>query len=231
MQTNYLITGANRGIGLEFSKFIVSNGDRLIAICRKPDEAIELMDLSKKFQDRVLVFAADVSKDTDLSNVASCINTPIDVLICNAGMMSDKGGIVSDSNKGNNVSNILMTNIAGPFYTVRSFLPQLKCGKKPRIAIISSHMGSQNHQGKSSYFYRASKAGVNNIMVTLSNELKSDGIIVNSFHPGWVRTDMGGDNADISPEESAKNILKQLHKLTLTDTGLFLNYNGIKLSL
>ena len=146
-------------------------------------------------------------------------------------MMSDQGGITSRANESDVVSNILMTNIAGPFYTVRSFLPQLKLGKNPRVSIISSYMGSQKHQGASSYFYRASKAGVNNIMVTLSNELKSEGIIVNSFHPGWVRTDMGGKNANISPEESAENILKQLRKLNLTNTGLFLNYNGTELPL
>ena len=231
MQTTYLITGANRGIGFELSKHIVSNGDRLIAICRKPKEAMELNELSRKFKDRIMIFSADVSHDIDLLSVASQIDFPIDTIICNAGMMSDQGGITSRANESDVVSNILMTNIAGPFYTVRSFLPQLKLGKNPRVSIISSYMGSQKHQGASSYFYRASKAGVNNIMVTLSNELKSEGIIVNSFHPGWVRTDMGGKNANISPEESAENILKQLRKLNLTDTGLFLNYNGTELPL
>jgi NAD(P)-dependent dehydrogenase (short-subunit alcohol dehydrogenase family) len=231
MQTTYLITGTNRGIGFELSKRVVSNGDRLIAICRKPEEAIKLGELLIEYNDHMTIYAADVSNDIDLLDVASQIDCPIDTIICNAGMMSDQGGIVSRANESNIVSNILMTNIAGPFYTVRSFLPQLKLGKNPRIAIISSQMGSQKHQGASSYFYRASKAGVNNIMVTLSNELKSAGIIVNTFHPGWVRTDMGGKNANISPEESAENILKQLRKLNLTDTGLFLNYNGTELPL
>jgi NAD(P)-dependent dehydrogenase (short-subunit alcohol dehydrogenase family) len=92
-------------------------------------------------------------------------------------------------------------------------------------------MGSQHHQGSNAYFYRASKAGANNLMVTLANELKADGIAVTSFHPGWVRTDMGGADADISPQESAAGLLAQFRGLTLKDSGAFLNYDGKSLPL
>jgi NAD(P)-dependent dehydrogenase (short-subunit alcohol dehydrogenase family) len=87
-------------------------------------------------------------------------------------------------------------------------------------------MGSQQHQGTSAYFYRASKAGANNIMVSLANELQPQGIAVASFHPGWVRTDMGGDHADISPEESAHGLVQQFDSMSLVQTGGFFNYDG-----
>jgi NAD(P)-dependent dehydrogenase (short-subunit alcohol dehydrogenase family) len=129
------------------------------------------------------------------------------------------------------MSQVMMTNMAGPFFAARAFLPQLRSSKRPRIAIISSYMGSQQHQGATTHFYRASKAGANNLMVTLSNELKADGIVVTSFHPGWVRTDMGGEGADISPEESAGSLLTRFRSLTLQQSGAFLNYDGKSLPL
>ena len=92
-------------------------------------------------------------------------------------------------------------------------------------------MGSQQHQGASAYFYRASKAGANNIMVTLANELKGDGITVAAFHPGWVQTDMGGANADITPAQSAAGLVAQCQALTLDKTGGFFNYDGKPLPL
>ncbi len=92
-------------------------------------------------------------------------------------------------------------------------------------------MGSQQHQGASAYFYRASKAGANNIMVTLANELKASGVTVASFHPGWVKTDMGGSNADITPVESAAGLLLRFQSLTLANTGSFINYDGKALAL
>jgi NAD(P)-dependent dehydrogenase (short-subunit alcohol dehydrogenase family) len=92
-------------------------------------------------------------------------------------------------------------------------------------------MGSQQHQGASAYFYRASKAGANNIMVTLANELKAEGITVVSFHPGWVKTEMGGSGADITPKESASGLIKQFQSLKISNTGTFLNYDGKSLPL
>jgi NAD(P)-dependent dehydrogenase (short-subunit alcohol dehydrogenase family) len=92
-------------------------------------------------------------------------------------------------------------------------------------------MGSQQHQGASAYFYRASKAGANNIMVTLANELKAEGITVASFHPGWVKTEMGGSGADITPKESASGLIKQFQALKISNTGSFLNYDGKSLPL
>ena len=231
MSTTYLITGANRGIGLELSKNVLSAGDRLIAICRQPDTATELQTLVKKSDGRAQIFGADVSQAATLDDLAQRLDATIDVLVCNAGVMSARGSLTDPQNTVDSVSTVLMTNIAGPFFTARAFVKNLKQSKQPRIAIISSYMGSQQHTGAGAYFYRASKAGANNIMVTLANELKAQGIAVASYHPGWVQTDMGGSAADISVSVSATGLIKRFRELDLAKTGRFCNYDGSDLPL
>jgi NAD(P)-dependent dehydrogenase (short-subunit alcohol dehydrogenase family) len=100
-----------------------------------------------------------------------------------------------------------------------------------KIAIISSLMGSQQHSSSNAPIYRASKAAANNLMRTISNQFINDNVIVASYHPGWVRTDMGGSHADISPEESAEGLMKQFLNLKSNDTGKFFNYDGSVLPL
>ncbi len=231
MTTTYLITGANRGIGLEMSRQILKSGDHLHAVCRHPASATELKALIDASQGRGQIYKADACDELALAHIANTIVGGIDIVVCNAGVMSARGGIEDAENTADAVSAVLMTNIAGPFFTARAFLKQLKLGKTPKICIISSFMGSQQHQGASAYFYRASKAGANNIMVTLANELKASGVTVTSFHPGWVKTDMGGSNADITPVESATGLLQRFQSLTLANTGSFINYDGKALAL
>ena len=231
MTDTYLITGANRGIGLELARSVVAAGGRLIAVCRQPAKAVELNALCEQSKGAAVIYAADACDATALQSIAEQERGSIDVVVCNAGVMSAYGGVEDTDNTAESISQVLMTNMAGPFFTARAFLPHLKASPRPRIAIISSYMGSQHHQGTNAYFYRASKAGANNLMVTLSNELRSDGIVVTSFHPGWVRTDMGGAGADISPQESAAALLTQFRSLTLKQSGTFLNYDGKPLTL
>jgi len=226
MPETYLITGANRGIGLEMARGVLAAGDRLIALCRQPAKAVELAALIESSNGAGLMCGADVCDAAALQAIAQQVQGSIDVVVCNAGVMSAYGGVEDADNTAESISQVLMTNMAGPFFTARAFLPHLKTSKRPRIAIISSYMGSQHHQGSNAYFYRASKAGANNLMVTLANELKAEGIVVTSFHPGWVRTDMGGTGADISPQESAAALLAQFRGLTLKQAGAFLNYDG-----
>ena len=231
MTTTYLITGANRGIGLEMSRQILQSGDRLYAVCRNPETATELNKFVQESNGRGQIFKSDAYDEIALANVANAIVGGIDVLVCNAGVMSARGGLSDAENNVASVSEVLMTNTAGPFFAARAFHKNLKLSSAPRICIISSYMGSQQHQGASAYFYRASKAGANNIMVTLANELKSDGITVASFHPGWVKTEMGGSGADITPQVSASGLIQQFQGLKIANTGAFLNYDGKSLSL
>ncbi|MFZ9990360.1 MAG: SDR family NAD(P)-dependent oxidoreductase, partial [Burkholderiaceae bacterium] len=110
-------------------------------------------------------------------------------------------------------------------------LTPLSRSSQPRIAIISSYMGSQQHTGSGAYFHRASKAGANNLMVTLTNELRDQGIAVAAYHPGWVQTDMGGASADLTPQESATALLARFEALDMAHTGCFINYDGTPLPL
>lgn len=231
MTTTYLITGANRGIGLEMSRQILESGDRLYAVCRNPETATELNKFVQESNCRGQIFKSDAYDEIALANIANAIVGGIDVLVCNAGVMSARGGLSDAENNVASVSEVLMTNTAGPFFAARAFHKNLKLSSAPRICIISSYMGSQQHQGASAYFYRASKAGANNIMVTLANELKSDGITVASFHPGWVKTEMGGSGADITPQVSASGLIQQFQGLKIANTGAFLNYDGKSLPL
>ena len=119
-----------------------------------------------------------------------------------------------------------MVNVAGPFLTVQNLYGNLNKEIGSKIAIISSLMGSQTHTASNAAIYRASKAAANNLMRTISNQFLSENIVVSSYHPGWVRTDMGGKFADISPEDSAKGLLEQFLNLKKEDTGRFFNYDG-----
>ena len=210
MTDTYLITGANRGIGLELARSVVTAGGRLIAVCRQPAKAVELNALCEQSKGAAVIYAADACDATALQRIAEQELGSIDVVVCNAGVMNAYGGVEDTDNTAESISQVLMTNMAGPFFTARAFLPHLKASPRPRIAIISSYMGSQHHQGTNAYFYRASKAGANNLMVTLSIELRSDGIVVTSFHPGWVRTDMGGADAPLDIDSSCKGMVQQV---------------------
>jgi NAD(P)-dependent dehydrogenase (short-subunit alcohol dehydrogenase family) len=213
------------------SRQILQSGDRLYAVCRNPETAAELNNLVHESNGLAQIFTSDACDEAALANIADKIVGGIDVVVCNAGVMSARGGLGDVANNAASVSAVLMTNTAGPFFTARAFQKNLKLSSAPRICIISSYMGSQQHQGASAYFYRASKAGANNIMVTLSNELKADGITVASFHPGWVKTEMGGSGADITVQESASGLIQQFQALKISNTGTFLNYDGKPLPL
>tara|TARA_E500000178_G_scaffold4543_2_gene4760 strand:- start:2070 stop:2762 length:693 start_codon:yes stop_codon:yes gene_type:complete len=230
MSYKFLITGANKGIGYALTCEVLDKGYDVIALCRDTSNTINLDELNSAYKDNLKIFKADVANEDRLRDISDSIDG-IDVIICNAGIMGAKGGMFDQQNTPNTILNVLMTNIAGPFFTIRAFMEKLKTSEKPKIAIISSHMGSQQHGSNNAYFYRASKAAVNNLMVTFSNELQSYNISVAAFHPGWVRTDMGGQYASLSPEQSAKALFKLIMKLNMEDSGNFFNYDGNNLHL
>jgi NAD(P)-dependent dehydrogenase (short-subunit alcohol dehydrogenase family) len=120
----------------------------------------------------------------------------------------------------------MMTNVAGVFFAVRAFLPHLKRAARPRIAIVSSVMASTAKAPGGSYIYRASKAAATNLARNLATDLRPDGIAVGAYHPGWVRTDMGGGSADIDAATSASGLIKRFERLGLDETGTFEDYRG-----
>lgn len=217
-----LITGANRGIGLAMARHALARGHKLIATAREPDAATDLKALSGDITIREL----DVTDEASLAAFAKAVTEPIDLAILNAGVLNSYGTLESPDHTAEAWRTVLMTNIAGPFLTARTILPNLMKADTPKIGIISSKMGSSATAQGQAYPYRASKAGANNVAVNLAAELESRGIAVGTYHPGWVRTDMGGQSADISVDESAVGLLDRFEALSLETTGVFESYQG-----
>ena len=225
MGINYLITGANRGIGLALTAEVLRNKEKVISLCRESSDSDELVSLQNANPSLVELCKADVTDEKDLINASKNIEH-LDILVCNAGIMGARGGMTDKDNDHNGISDVLMTNVAGPFFTIRAFLNKIKRSENPKIIIISSQMASQKHSRSESYFYRASKAAINNIMITFSNELRRSEIPIVSVHPGWVRTEMGGSFATLSTQESARSLYKFIQKIDMTKSGHFYNYDG-----
>ena len=152
--------------------------------------------------------------------------SPIDLLICNAGQYLARSGLDDPEYTYDAWHTMMMTNVAGIFFTVRALLTRLAQAAEPKIAIVSSIMASSEQAPGGSYIYRASKAAATNLARNLAADLKQQGIAVGAYHPGWVRTDMGGPSAAIDVEESAKGLMQRFDALTLATTGVFEDYRG-----
>lgn len=216
-----LITGSNRGIGLELVKESLSKNFSVIGTFRNKENSQELFQLNSN---NIKLFEMDVVDEKSVLDVSKNIHKPIDYLICNAGINNGYGSIFDQDHTHEKMLEVLNVNVIGSILTVKHFSKILN--KDAKIILISSIMGVQNHSGSSATIYRASKAAVNNIMISISEEFKSKKITVVSFHPGWVRTDMGGPNATLSTKESASSLIKNFENLTFENTGKFFNYDG-----
>jgi len=228
MSKTLLITGANRGIGLEMTRQAVARGDNVIACTRNALESPDLVALAKQ-HDSITVLGLDVCAETDMKQIAAGMKRPIDILVCNAGTLNSYGGLQAPDHDTASIANVLMTNIAGVFFTARSFLPHILDGTPGKIAIISSIMGSQELADSNAPIYRASKAAATNLARTMAVELAPQGVAVGAFHPGWVRTDMGGPQASTSPQDSAAGLLHRFDALSLATTGIYEDFQGNKL--
>jgi len=211
-----LITGANRGIGAALAAKALEAGYQVIGTARNIsglDPAINWVEL-------------DVTSSSSLSSFSEAIAArPLDLVICNAGIYPDKGLSGIADYKAEIWQSAMQVNVIGVWQTIQAVLPNLRASRG-KIAIISSIMASSSRAPGGSYAYRASKAAVTNLACNLATDLKPEGIAVGSFHPGWVRTDMGGDEADITLGESAEGLWERFAKLSLANTGVFESYNG-----
>ncbi len=224
MPKTTLITGANRGIGLALAHLATERGDRVLAAARRPGAALALADLARR-NDNVSVLTLDVTKPEGIA-AASIDDTAIDLLICNAGQYVARGDLDDPEYTYDAWHTMMMTNVAGIFFTVRAFLSRLRQAAEPKIAIVSSIMASSERAPGGSYIYRASKAAATNLARNLAIDLKEQGIAVGAYHPGWVRTDMGGSSATVDVEESAKGLMQRFDALSLATTGVFEDYRG-----
>jgi NAD(P)-dependent dehydrogenase (short-subunit alcohol dehydrogenase family) len=227
--TTILITGANRGLGLEFVAQYAKGGAAIHAACRRPEKAKELIELANAHPGKITVHTLDAASDASVAHLKREIGeTPIDILVNNAGVY---GG---DKQNHGDVDfsswlDVLNVNTLGPIRVMEALTPNLKAGKDKKAIAITSMMGSTAGNNGGYLAYRSSKAALNNAMRGLSLAMKADGVIVVPIHPGWVQTDMGGPNAPLKPPESVSGMRKVIAGLTLADSGRFLDYAGKEL--
>ncbi len=225
-----LITGANRGLGLEFCRQYAEQGAQVIAICRNPESAETLQALAGRFAN-LEVYALDVADFCQIEMFSKQLaGSSIDVLINNAGIYGDN----ADSRFGQlNYDDWLRTltvNTMAPVKMAEAFLPHLLKGQSKLIVAVSSLMGSMtDNTSGGSLMYRSSKAALNAAMKSLSIDLQVKNIGVLILHPGWVRTDMGGPNGLIDVEESVSGMRRCIDSFDMTDTGCFIRYDGNRL--
>ena len=215
------ITGANRGIGLELAKEALAKNYFVIGTTRNNKTNDELNNIQNQ---NLNVIKLDISNEKSCVEASNFVNKPIDYMVCNAGINNGYGSFLDEDHSPSKMLEVLNVNVIGCILTVRNFQKFLNYNSK--IILISSIMGVQQHNSSNATIYRASKAAVNNVMVSMSEEFKAKKITVVSFHPGWVRTDMGGPNATLSAKQSASTLIKSFENLTFEKTGRFYNYNG-----
>ena len=214
--TTTLITGANRGVGAEVARRMKARGDRVIG-CARSGEA----PLASE------AWPLDVTDPASLEALEKRLEgEALDLLVCNAGALIGRGPIEDDIYTHEAFANVLSVNVTGVFMTIRACLPALRRAHLGKIAVISSQMGSSERAKGNAYLYRASKAAATNLAVAMSKELAAEGIAVGAYHPGWVRTDMGGSDADISVETSAEGLIKRFDALSVETAGCFEFYSG-----
>ncbi len=223
--TSALITGANRGIGLELSQQYFTNGDRVYACCRNPDSAQELTALAKASAGKVSIHSMDVSSEESIKHCAQELSeATIDVLINNAGVYGGEHQSFGDANL-NDWLMTLQINTIGPFRVAEAFQQHLLSAQDPKMLTVSSQVGASTFS-MPIYAYSSTKAAVNKVMQILATEWQQHGISICLIHPGWVQTDMGGPDATITPQESAEGIRKVIEKMDMTNTGSFFKWNG-----
>ena len=217
-----LITGANRGLGLELARQYLADGWRVIACCRSPEKAADL----KKLGHKVEMHALDVTSQASIEHLAKALNhTPIDVLINNAGLHGDRRPFgntdVALWNK------IFEVNTIAPVQILAALLENVAASAQKKVVNISSKVGSiGDGPTGGSYAYRSSKTALNMAMVNAAHELKARGLTILLIHPGWVQTDMGGPTAPVSIEQSITGIRRIIDKSTQAETGHFYDYTG-----
>jgi len=220
-----LITGANRGIGLELTRRYASDGWSVHACCRNPDKAKTLKALGGD----IALHRVDVIDGLRVASFARELSGEgIDLLINNAGVSGPRTGFGKTDY--DEWLGVLKTNTLAPMRMVERFVEHVARGERKCIAMISSIMGSvgANSSG-GAYIYRSSKAALNAVSKSLSIDLRARGITIVMFHPGWVRTEMGGPEASIDVETSAAGIQSVLSRVTPRDNGAFFNYDGTEI--
>jgi NAD(P)-dependent dehydrogenase (short-subunit alcohol dehydrogenase family) len=218
--TTIMITGASRGLGLEFARQFYSEECRVIATCRNPKKANELNSIGD-----IDVHSLDVTDDKSVANLADKLRGEnIDILINNAGVIGQREGF---GRLDYDIwAETMDTNVFGPMRVAEAFRDNVMNSEKKQMIFITSRMGSITEAVPNAYVYRSSKAALNMAVKCLSAELAEQGLIAVLFHPGHVQTDMGGQAAPVMPHTSIEGMKNQIVALTRDDNGRFLSYDG-----
>jgi len=217
-----LITGANRGLGLEFARQYKEDGWNVLACCRNPEEGKELSKITSN------IYKLDVSNFEQIDKLASLLKgESIDVLINNAGISGNGSKNKFGSMNYDDWEKTMRINCMAPFKLSEALIENVEKSEEKTIVSITSKMGSigDNELGRA-YIYRSSKSALNMTMKSLSIDLKEKGIKIAVLHPGWVKTDMGGPNALIDVETSISGMKKVINNLTEDQSGKFFDYSG-----
>jgi NAD(P)-dependent dehydrogenase (short-subunit alcohol dehydrogenase family) len=222
-----LITGASRGLGFEVAKQYAVEGWRVIACCRKPEDAIALKKLAPSARDMVSVVAMDVADNDTVRNAALTLkDAVVDILINSAGI----AGVPQQSTGQIDYASwarVLDVNTMGPLRVLEAFTDNLARSERRLVVTITSGMGSlADNTSGGSIAYRSSKAAVNMVMRSAAIDLAPRGITCVLINPGWVKTDMGGPDATLSPQQSVSAMRRLIETLGPNDSGKFYNYDG-----
>ncbi|MGC1503887.1 MAG: SDR family NAD(P)-dependent oxidoreductase [Sulfitobacter sp.] len=212
---NIVITGASRGIGAALAEHYRAQGHEVVGTGRSVASQLQL----------------DVTRPASHKAMAEALEGhAIDLLVCNAGVYLDKGNDLDTGYGADLWAQSFATNVTGVFMSIQALLPHLRRAGAPKVAIISSQMGSDARAkaggGTGSYIYKASKAAALNLGLNLANDLKPEGIAVGIYHPGWVQTDMGGEAADITTQEAVEGLAARFDALNIETSGCFENWDG-----
>ncbi len=230
MQQTILITGANRGLGLELCKQYLADGEQVIATCRSPENAPELIQLAKKSPKSLTVHPLDICNDQQRRNIqAILIDSSIDILINNAGVFGPTGIPATLADRQAWI-HVLEVNCITPYLFAVELMNSLMTGNKKLLVNITSKMGSINDNSSGgSPIYRSSKAALNACMKSLAIDMQDSGLKVLLVHPGWVKTDMGGKNALIDAATSISGIRKLIEHADDYENASYLSYDGTRI--
>lgn len=229
-----LVTGASRGIGHEVVRQCAARGDRVVATARS-EGAVQA--LQRELGDRGIALRCDVSSDASIAEARRALEGHVgrvDLLVNSAGLYSlhadhwDPSQTMFDTVSRAELDTVFDVNAAGAMLVIKAMLDLLRRSERPRILNLSSLMGSVSARtSPGDYAYAASKAALNIMTRSFAAEFRRDGIIAVAMTPGWVRTDMGGRGAALSPEESVRTLLATADRLTIEQSGTFIDYRGV----
>lgn len=236
MPTRYaLVTGSNRGLGLEFTRQLLRRGDHVFATCRNPEAADALHELASRYSERLHLMALDVTEEASIEQAFRTVESQavaLHLLLNNAGIngggRADQFGDLDPER----MMRVFRVNTVGPATIAQRAADLLAAAagedELPTVVNVTSALGSIDRtEGASAWqSYRASKAALNMLTRCMAFDLESRGVLAVAITPGWVQTDMGGAGATLTPEESVQNVLSVIDELSMADRGAFLSWKG-----